>query len=87
MDYFELWVSRSTQVKSKDGFELTAYGLLYALHTLKKYWHLPLTVWPQRITYRCFRKRVKLNYESQGQTKSDVKTNLNTDHIVSCLPL
>jgi len=32
-DDLELWVSGSTEVKSKDGFELAAYGFLFAPHT------------------------------------------------------
>jgi len=34
MDDRELWVSRSTEVKSKDGFELAAYGFLFAPNTM-----------------------------------------------------
>jgi len=30
MDDLEIWVPRSTQVKCKDGFELAAYGFLFA---------------------------------------------------------
>ena len=33
MDDLELWVSRSTEVKSEDGFELAAYGFLFTPHT------------------------------------------------------
>jgi hypothetical protein len=34
MDDLEIWVSRSTQVECKDGFELAAYGFLFAPHTI-----------------------------------------------------
>jgi len=50
MDDLELWVSRSTHVKCKDGFELAAYGFLFAPHT---YGHSTLTVWPQHAIYPC----------------------------------
>jgi len=34
MDELELWVSRSTEVESKDGFELAAYCFIFAPHTI-----------------------------------------------------
>jgi len=34
MDDLELWVLRSTEVKSEDVFELAAYGLLFAPNTI-----------------------------------------------------
>jgi len=33
MDNLEIWISRSTQGRSKDGLELAAYGFLLAPHT------------------------------------------------------
>jgi len=33
-DDLEIWVSRSIEVKCKGGFELAAYGFLFAPHTI-----------------------------------------------------
>jgi len=54
------------------------------LHSIQC-WHLSLTVCPQHVIYRCLPKCMTLNYESHGQLRSNVKTDLNSQYVVSDL--
>jgi len=47
-----------------------------------QYGHLSLTVWPQHAIYPCVRKRMTLNFEFQDQHRSNVKVDLNSQHIM-----
>jgi len=60
MDDLEIWVSRSTEVKCKDGFELAAYGFLFAPHT-----YIGTYLWSfdhknKHAVYCCFQKWMTL---------------------------
>jgi len=49
------------------------------------YGHLILTAWSHHAIYRCLRKWMTLNYKFQGQLRSNVKTDLNSQHMISYL--
>jgi len=50
------------QLRSKVKTDLNSHHLVSYLPPIQ-YGHLSLTVWPQHAIYRCFRKRMTLNYE------------------------
>jgi len=72
------------QLRSKVKTDLNSQHMVSYLLPIQ-YGHLTLTVWPQHAIYRCFQKWMTLIYEFQGQCRSDVKTDLNSQYMVSCL--
>jgi len=82
MDDLDLWVS--SQLRSKVKTDLNSQHMVSYLLPIQ-YGHLSLTVWPQHAIYRCFRKWMTSNYKFQGQLRSKVKTDLNSQHMGSYL--
>jgi len=81
-DDLELWASRSTEVKSKKGFELAAYGFLFAPYTI---WAIISDRLATKHHLSLFPKLLTLIYNFQGQHRSSLQTDLNSQLMVSYL--
>ena len=81
-DDLEKWGSRSIQVNVRTDLNSQYMGsYLFPI----QYGHLSLIVWPQHAIYRCFTKWMTLKYGVQGQSRSNVRTDLNSDYMGSYL--